>query len=100
MSSSDRMISVTGVSLWVRAFKPQGSGGCKGGASGGSISGKRKAGRSSGEERVAGLERVDENVDLGLGVVETEGGPASGGQAEVGHQRLGAVMAVADGDTL
>ena len=44
------------------------------------------------EQVVAQLQRLDQLVDLGARVVEAERGPAGGGQAETGHQRLGAVV--------
>ena len=54
--------------------------------------------RASREQFPGAVDRLDEPVDLLLGVVDVEGGAGGGGDAELVVQRLGAVVAGADGD--
>ena len=54
-----------------------------------------------GAEAVADLgDDFDQQVDFGRRVVEVEAGPGAGGDAEPVVERLGAVVAGADGDAL
>jgi hypothetical protein len=53
---------------------------------------------SQGEERASGVERVGEGVDVGLVVVQVDGGPGGSSDTEHPHERLGAVMASAHAD--
>jgi hypothetical protein len=54
----------------------------------------------SAEKLVAELQRLDQGVDLGFGIVEPERGPAGRGDAQPLHQRHGAMGAGPNGNAL
>src|SRR5207302_3499138 len=55
---------------------------------------------SSAEHFAAGLDRVGQAVDVGFVVIDPERGPHRAGEAELVHQRLGAVMPDPDGNMM